>query len=200
MGEFRTWSNVLFLFALIVGVEHGLVFGFMEWGLKPGVVFLLVRALQFGLMGIVFWRHRSRQLLPSSTAERQLWSIWIGYLIGCVAVVLAGQQFIPAEDPYKTQLYILWSLLAGLSFFVMGGSYWGRCYAFGLAFFGLAVLIPALPPALAPLGFGGLWMVSLLSMGLHLRQLAAESESDNPPSPLEGEGSGARGPTLQGPK
>ncbi len=180
MGEFRTWGNMLLLFAVIVGVEHTLLFSLMEARLKPGIVFLLVRTLQFALMGVIFWRNRSRRLLPASTAERQLWSIWIAYLVGCVAVVIAGRQFIPETDVYKTQLYILWSLLAGMALFVMGSSYWGRCYAFGLAFFGLAVLIPSLPVELAPLGFGGLWVVALVSMGVHLRQLAAQAEAEGP--------------------
>jgi hypothetical protein len=178
MGEFRTWGNMLLVFAGIVAVEHTLLFTLMEARLEPGVVFLLVRVLQFALMGVIFWRNRSRQLLPASTAERQLWSIWIGYLIGCVAVVLAGRQIIPDADVYRTRLYVLWSLLAGLAFFGMGGSYWGHCYAFGLAFFGLAVVLPKVWPEVAPLGFGGMWAVSLVSMGLHLRRLAAEAEAE----------------------
>jgi hypothetical protein len=180
MGEFRTWGNMLLLFAAIVSVEHVLIFALME-AHEPTYVFLLVRTLQFVLMGLIFWRNRSRQLLPASTAERQLWSIWIGFFIGCVAVIFIGRQFVPDGDVYKTRLYVLWSLLAGLAFFVMGGSYWGRCYAFGLAFFGLAVVLPALAPALTPLGFGGLWAVSLVSMGLHLRRLAADAEAEAVP-------------------
>src|SRR5262249_12950338 len=116
----------------------------------------------------------------ASTAERQLWSIWIGYLIGCVAVVFAGRQIIPDEDVYRTRLYVLWSLLAGLAFFGMGGSYWGWCYALGLAFFGLAIALPVFGPEVAPLGYGGLWAVSLVAMGLHLRRLAAETEAEAP--------------------
>ena len=176
MGEFRTWGNMLLLFAAIIAVEHMVIFALIE-AHEPSIVFLLVRSLQFGLMGIVFWRNRTRRLLPASTAERQLWSIWIGYLIGCVAVVLAGQQVF-VGDEYKTRLYVLWSLLAGLSFFVMGGSYWGRCYAFGLAFFGLSVLLPKMAQEYAPLGFGGMWAVALVSMGLYLRRLAAEAEAE----------------------
>ncbi|HKI34724.1 MAG TPA: serine/threonine-protein kinase [Gemmataceae bacterium] len=183
MGEFRSWGNMLLLFAAIVSVEHLLIFVLTEELTEPSIVFLVVRTLQFALMGILFWRNRSRRLLPASTAERQLWSIWIGYLIGCAAVVLAGRysEFIPKDDVFKMRQYVLWSLLAGMAFFVMGGSYWGRCYAFGLAFFGLAVLLP-LKLALAPLGFGALWAVSLLSMGLHLRRLAAEAEAEAAPA------------------
>jgi serine/threonine protein kinase len=186
MGEFRTWSNMLLLFAAIISVEHVLLAALMEFRLKPGVVFLLVRVFQFALMGVLFLRNRSRQFWPSSTAERQLWSIWVGYLIGCLAVVAAGKQIISQEDVYRTHLYVLWSLLAGLGFFAMGGGYWGWCYAFGLAFFGLAMVIPALPQELAPLAFGGLWAAALVSMGLHLRRLAAETESEDGRTPSNG--------------
>ncbi len=177
MGEFRTWGNMLLLFAAIVAVEHVLIAMLMQ-AQEPTSVFLVVRTLQFVAMGAIFWRNRSRQLLPASTAERQLWSIWIGYFIGCVVVALVGRQVVPDGDVYKTRLYVLWSLLAGLAFFVMGGSYWGRCYAFGLAFFGLALVLPALRPELTPLGFGALWVVALVSMGRQLRRLAAEAEAE----------------------
>jgi serine/threonine protein kinase len=181
LGEFRSWGNMLLLFAGIVAVEHLSIFVLMEELKGPGITFLLVRTVQFVLMGILFWRNRSRRLLPTSTAERQLWSIWIGYFIGCVAVVIAGRfpAFVPAEDVFHTRQYVLWSLLAGLAFFVMGSSYWGRCYAFGLAFFLLAALMPW-KLEWAPLGFGGLWAVSLLLLGLHLRHLAAEAETPAP--------------------
>ncbi len=176
MGEFRTWGNMLLVFAAIIAVEHVLIFSLIEVKGWPLIV-LFVRTLQFVLMAAVFWRTRTRRLLPTNPAERQLWSIWVGYLIGCIAVVLAGQQVFDL-DPYKTPLYVLWSLLAGLAFFAMGGSYWGRCYAYGLAFFALAALLPRMPQEYRPLGFGGLWAVALVSMGLYLRRLAAEAEAD----------------------
>src|SRR5262249_39717751 len=121
------------------------------------------------------------RLLPTSTAERQLWAIWIGYLVGCVAVVVAGRQLPHFEEDYKTRLYVLWTLLAGLAFFAMGSSYWGRCYAFGIAFSALGAVMP-LKLEWAPLGFGGLWAVALASMGLHLRRLAAAAEADAAPN------------------
>jgi predicted Ser/Thr protein kinase len=178
MGEFRTWGNMLLVFAAIIAIEHVVLFSLIEVRGRP-VVFLVVRVLQFALMGVVFWRKRLRRLLPASTAERQLWAIWVGYLIGCVAVVLAGGRLFEG-DIYKERLYVLWSLLAGLAFFVMGGSYWGFCYAFGLAFFGLSVLLTWLPQQYAPLAFGVLWVAALVSMGLHLRRLAAEAEEEAP--------------------
>jgi hypothetical protein len=186
MGEFRTWGNMLYWFAAIFAVEHVVMYLLMQVSDPDGTLpvvrqyaFLLVRVIQFGLMGLIFWRNRSRRLLPTSTAERQLWSIWIGYLIGCAAVVVARRQLIPPDDVFKTHLYVLWSLLAGLSFFVMGGSYWGHCYTIGMVFFAVSVLIP-LKWDWAPLAFGGTWAVALVAMGRHLRRVAAEAEAEAP--------------------
>ncbi len=178
MAEFRTWSRMLFYFAGIVAVEHLIMFLLMKEQ-EPTFVFVGVRGLQFVLMGIIFWQQRStRRLLPSSTAERQLWSIWIGYLVGCIAVALAGRYpFLSADDLYKTRLYVPWSLLAGLAFFVMGSAYWGWCYAFGLGFFVLAVLLPYRLDW-APLGFGALWTVILLALAQHLRRVAQQAETE----------------------
>src|SRR5262249_5283315 len=52
MGEFRAWGNMLLVFAGIVAVEHTLLFALMEARLAPGVVFLLVRVVQFTIMGV----------------------------------------------------------------------------------------------------------------------------------------------------
>jgi predicted Ser/Thr protein kinase len=187
MGEFRTWGNMLLAFAGIVAVEHALMFVLMEVR-EPEYVFMVVRALQFALLGLVFWKSRSRRLMPASTAERQLWSIWVGYLLACAVVFVVGRQMLPPDDVVKTRMYALLSLLAGLAFFVMGSAYWGWCYAFGLAFFGLSALIP-LKWGWAPLEFGGLWTVALVAMGLHLRRLAAEAEAEAATTVERGESS-----------
>jgi hypothetical protein len=61
-------------------------------------------------------------------------------------------------------------MASGLAFFIMGSNYWGRCYAFGLAFWALAALMP-MHLEWAPLEFGLLWSVTLTLVGLHLRRL-----------------------------
>jgi hypothetical protein len=69
----------------------------------------------------------------------------------------------------------------------MGSSYWGRCYAFGLAFFALAVLMP-LKLELAPLAFGLTWSACLTAIGLHLRRLGREESLHKPVKGSEKEG------------
>src|SRR5262249_59241552 len=70
-------------------------------------------------------------------------------------------------------LYPTKAVLAGLAFFAMGGSYWGRCYAIGILFFALAAVMPY-TLTYAPLEFGGLWSAVLLALGLRTRQLGVE--------------------------
>jgi hypothetical protein len=59
-----------------------------------------------------------------------------------------------------------------MGFFAMGSSYWGRCYLFGLAFFGLAALMPHML-TWAPLGLGTFWSLCLIIIARHVRGLAA---------------------------
>jgi hypothetical protein len=115
---------------VIIGIEHLIMFIMMQFK-TPEYVFWGIRALPFSLKGLVFWLNRLQRLLPTSSVERQLWSIWVGYLIACLGMVIAGRQILDDFDPYKLTLTLFRSLLSGLAFFAMGGSYWGRCYALG---------------------------------------------------------------------
>jgi predicted Ser/Thr protein kinase len=183
MAEFRTWGNMLLWFAAIIALEHVALFVLTRLD-QPEWLFWTCRGVQFALMGLIFWMNRTHRLLPASTAERQLWTIWIGYIVGCVVVVIAGRQLLD-DDPRRHTFYVSWSLLSGLAFFIMGSSYWGRCYAFGAAFFVLAAVLPRMLEW-APVGFGTLWATALLAMGLHLRRLAREAEI------VEGKGTAAQ--------
>ena len=99
--------------------------------------------LQFLLM----WAWRTRCWGPrrfrasvSNAAEQRLWSLWAGYVLSNFALLFAALQ-LPGfeEERLAWSSYPFAALLAGLAFFVMGGAYLGRCYAFGLAFLGLAI-------------------------------------------------------------
>ena len=71
-------------------------------------------------------------------------------------------------------MYPFTAVLTGLAFFIMGSNYWGRCYALGLAFFGLAVLMP-LNIYWAPLEFGILWSITFISLGMHLHKIGRQA-------------------------
>ncbi|MCE9534480.1 MAG: serine/threonine protein kinase [Planctomycetes bacterium] len=175
--EFRNWGSLLFWIGLIVFVCHTANFVVAQVGL-PLWLRWVSGSVQFILIGLLLWRRLPNRLLPTTAAERQLWSIWIGYFFSLTTVLFILH---PVRDFWTTiqvdsshwELYPHSALLSGFAFFVMGGGYWGGCYAIGLAFFLLAVLMP-LNLAIAPLAFGLLWSASLCTLGLRLRRLGRD--------------------------
>ena len=172
-AEFFTWSIILFYFAAVTLLVEAGLFAVISARL-PLFWVLLMQASQFLLMALPFWHYRSQRLLPRTIGERQLWSIWIGYLLACTLVAVVSYALVGPEKLYEFYGYPYWAILSGLALFVMGTRYWGRCYLFGAAFFVLAVLMPFFIKW-SPLVFGLLWFSCLVSIGRHLRRLAVES-------------------------
>jgi serine/threonine protein kinase len=181
---FHTWSTMVLLLAVIVLAEHLAVFTLILTNQSRGLV-TAARTCQFLLVGALFWYNRGNRLLPTSAPERELWSIWIGYLIayGVNLLVLRtlvargligpGPELNGVARWDDLVLYPFSAVLSGLAFFVMGSNYWGRCYALGLLFFGLAFTV-TFALWLAPLAFGLLWGGTLLAVGLRLRRLGSK--------------------------
>ncbi|HVS37565.1 MAG TPA: serine/threonine-protein kinase [Gemmataceae bacterium] len=168
--QFGPYGAMLYWFAAIVLgtqlVKHVLL------SLKQPVPWVVVcQAVEFLLIGVVFALHRRKSLLSSTTAERQLWSVWIGYIVASVLIALSGWTEFTGEKAY--QAYPYFTITAGMAFFFLGSSYWGWCYAFGLAFFALSGVM-LLDMRWAVLEFGALWAVCLLILGTRLRWLAKE--------------------------
>ena len=196
-ADFSAWSSMVLAMAAIVGIEHFGVFALVQTG-QPAMWITLARALQFVLLGALFWYNRGSRLLPTTAAERELWTIWIGYFTTYFFIVIVMRllahvgvlQSDPSWDahPYFLELlpYPFISLVSGLAFFIMGANYWGRCYAIGGVFFVIAPLM-AFDLTLGPLMFGIVWMVTLVMFGVHLRRQAAASTASTiisiPPSP-----------------
>ncbi len=187
--EFHNWGSMLMWFSVMVFTAQLATFAVVQTG-GPRWLIWLCRALEFFLIGLVFWRHRRRNLWPTSTAERQLWTIWIGYLAATVAVfivnhllfargMLTGGDAAPPRLP-ELCVYPVAAILAGVAFFVMGSSYWGRCYALGLGFF---LLAGAMTFRLdwAPFEFGVAWGTTLAVIGWRLRSLSRPAVSDSEP-------------------
>src|SRR5262249_18512624 len=118
-------------------------------------------------------------LLPKTAAERQLWSIWLGYIIAYEAVVFMFSSMHAQGLCSDGELlrYPTTAILSGLAFFVMGSNYWGGCYAVGAAFFVLASLMP-LHIDWAPIEFGILWGITLGLIGWRLNRLAARLKAE----------------------
>jgi eukaryotic-like serine/threonine-protein kinase len=183
---FATWSSMLMVMAGVVAAEHLLVYLLLATEQNREVIFAS-RFLQFVTLGILFLYHRGRNIWPTTAAERELWSIWVGYFvtygmgifitrtISALGIITPG----PGREHYLVELlpYPFVSLVAGLAFFVMGSNYWGRCYLFGVAFWVMAAVMP-LKLSLAPLEFGAVWTVSLAWLGYHLRLLGIRAEQE----------------------
>ena len=86
--EFHSWGTLLVCFSGLVFLGHLFMYALMQLG-QPQWTHWLAGVGQFGLMGLLFARFRSSHtMLPTSTAERQLWSIWIGYMLAYLFTVL----------------------------------------------------------------------------------------------------------------
>ena len=202
-ADFSTWSSMVLAMAAIVGVEHVGVF-LLVWTAQPNFLITAARALQFALLGYLFWYNRRSQLLPTSASERELWTIWIGYFTTYFFIVivtrsLAYFEVLQSRVEWHAHAYFLEllpypfiSLVSGLAFFIMGSNYWGRCYAIGAAFFVLAPLM-TLELTLAPLLFGLLWTLVLVMLGLHLRNQGRPVETKRPPATAPS----SQAPTVQ---
>ena len=170
---FEAWGTVLLWFAAIIFGSQIALFGVI--GTKQHVLVVnATQGIQFLLMGLVLWHFRATRQLVTSAATKQLWSLWIGFLIGCFLVVLVSELLVGLEPFYDFFLYPYWAILSGLGFFAMGSSHWGWFYGFGLAFFLLATVLPFWPMA-GPLAFGALWAGSLVIIGLRLRARAKKA-------------------------
>jgi serine/threonine-protein kinase len=168
--EFRGWANMLYVFAAIMLVGHLAMFLLVELD-QPRSLHWFVRTAQLVATAATFWHFRLRRsLFPDNAAERQLWSIWIGYFLAYMILVAVVRQMAGPARWDDLTLYPFSAVLSGMGFFAMGSNYWGRCYLIGLAFFALAAVMP-LMLNLAPLGLGLLWSVTLVMIARHVRRM-----------------------------
>lgn len=183
---FATWSSMVLIMAGVIGVEHLLVFVLMQTE-APRWTIQSCRFLQFLLLAFLFWHNRRSNLLPTTSAERELWSIWIGYFlayaltVGTMRLIRTFNLIDPTTHapPHLEEVlvYPFLAIASGLAFFAMGSNYWGRCYALGVAFFVLGALMPFWMEG-APLLFGSTWAAALGMLGLHLRRLGKKAEAE----------------------
>jgi serine/threonine protein kinase len=170
--EFCSWGNVLLVIAAIILIANLLVVWILHSS-HSTLYLSITRASQFALMGLVFWYFRGHQMLPRTTAERQLWAIWAGYMLSCCIIFVVCRAMFAEQEHFEVLVYPFWTIVAGLGFFVMGSNYWGRCYAIGLVFWVAALLMP-MTGLWAPLLFGLVWSMILALVGSHLRRIGRE--------------------------
>jgi serine/threonine-protein kinase len=121
---------------------------------------------------------RSIAALSVSRVARQLWAVRLGHLLGIGLAPVVLRQLTPADVPFNAlAVFPVWSLMMGVTFFGLGGRFWGGLYLVGFAFFGLAVLM-ALRVEWAALEFTFLMAVSFLALSLYMRRLRDEADKE----------------------
>jgi hypothetical protein len=170
--HFAAYGSMFYWCALVMLVPEILIAltALNEWPVSMLPTWQSLRVVAFlGLFGY----YRRGQWLPTNAAERQLFSIWAGYLVTCFAIGISNRIWTGWQTVVELRVYPTLSCLTALAFFAMGASYWGRCYVFGVCF----VLLPfamGLDLRWAPLEFGSAWAGILLVIGYHLRKLGAK--------------------------
>jgi predicted Ser/Thr protein kinase len=122
-----------------------------------------------------------RLLLPTTVAERQLWSVWVAFYLACGAISWGSWLQHTGPRPYDDQVvYPYWTVLAGMAFIALGGTFWGRMYVYGGLFLVAGAIFSALLPGSGPLVYGLLWGYVLLKVAAHLDRLTSRATSSPP--------------------
>jgi serine/threonine-protein kinase len=169
--DFQPYAPMLFGFAAAILLVDIAKFVALQVGHSP-FVFMTLNVARFALLMILFlWLRPHKGLRPSSSAERQLWSVWIGYVI---TVMVLGLAHLLLDRGWRAEhervIFPSITAIAGLAFFAMGSHYWGGCYIIGLVFQAVALLM-ALIPDYAPLLHGCMWAACLSTVAWRLRRL-----------------------------
>ena len=163
---FKNWDRALENIGFIVFVAHLLMFGMQFSFEEPSnwLAYWPARALMMLAIFIVIYRAREGAMLPSSMAERPVWSIWIAYLVtlavlNLIPLISEGRQ----ENVFQTA-----AALSGFAFIAMSGHIWGGAAFLGLGFLSVAVAC-AFFQTISPLMLGSMWLISMLTLARHYR-------------------------------
>jgi hypothetical protein len=122
---------------------------------------------------------------PNGKAERQIWTVWGGYLVCGVALVLST-RLATSVTALEVKMYPGLAVLAGLAFFTLSAHFWGYCALIGLVFCSLPFVM-IVDDRWAPLELGATWAAVLLLLGLKLRRLSRQAPATDPGFPTESE-------------
>jgi serine/threonine protein kinase len=158
------WPRLLLVLGLTIFAGCSLA-NYWEINLPRGqrlVPMLATKVVQVIIMLFLAVRLRPAKEPGITAAERQIWTLVPGYYGGFLALLVVN-HFLAEPVPLAPIL----AVMSGMGFATLGATIWGWFYVWGLAFFGLAVLIVLCEPfGLAVLGAG--WFVCLLVGSLHL--------------------------------
>ncbi len=165
--HFRGWGLGLMAFGLVIFLAHVAIFavessGNEFWASHPWLAYFLPRSAMFAALLVMLWRFRYQSVLPTKSAERLIWAVWIGYMLALAAVNAARLVF--GHD--HGEVYAFSAVLAGFGFVIMGAHVWGGGYVVGAVFMIAAPLL-AMYSDVASIVVGALWAGALLTFGLH---------------------------------
>jgi hypothetical protein len=174
--HFREWGLGLVAFGLVILLSHVGIFALERTSQNPVLVYWPTRGVMFAALVAMLWRFRHHSVLPTNSAERLIWVVWIGYVLALGAVNLV--RLVQGGD--QRESYATFAILAGMGFLVMGGHVWGGGYLVGLVFMIAAPMLAAYPDV-ASLAFGALWAGALWTFGLYYwrRGRAAQRTAQN---------------------
>jgi serine/threonine-protein kinase len=165
----RPWGRSLMALGAAIVLAH-LATSTMLWaGTPPPLAFWGPRVgLVAAAFALLSTNRAARSFLPTNTLERQIWAVWVGYLLAFGSLFwslqLLGIEHLAMYGPGMA--------LSGLAWFAMGGAIWGGCYVIGAAFFLGAILFSSLDVSLwNPFRFGLCWGAALFAIGLHYHRL-----------------------------
>jgi hypothetical protein len=98
----------------------------------------------------------------------------LSYIITCFLISIVTGLHLGRAQLYERVDYLYFAIAAGFAYFVLGSSYWGRCYAFGVAFWLLAGVM-LLDMRWVILEYGLLWTIALAAIGYHLHRLGKQT-------------------------
>lgn len=161
---FDAWGRTLFHLGGIIFAAHGVIYALSLAQVDQPLAIYLPRAVMLAAIFAVIYRARDGAVLPRSSAERPVWSIWLGYL----ATLLVVNVMVLSGGLDRIALFSMASLMSGFGFIAMSGHVWGGSAVLGLGFLAGSLWITA-APSIAPLLFGLFWLISLTVLGRHYR-------------------------------
>jgi tRNA A-37 threonylcarbamoyl transferase component Bud32 len=168
----------LFLFGLLsLGVHFGV---FWLAAQRFNEVFVWSALLSSYLpLFVMFWRTKMPQRYQTKSAQRELWSIWLGHLLSVVVAFTALR--VATRDVAKTLDvgYPVFAAATGMALFCMAANFWRFHYLLAAAWFFTATAMIFTSPW-APIIFGIASALSSFVIGVYELHVARERLLDKP--------------------
>ncbi|KAA1259391.1 Serine/threonine-protein kinase PrkC [Rubripirellula obstinata] len=163
--HFAAWSRTLLWIGGIIFLAHAIITTLDALDYPRWLSFWTPRWCMMVAIAWVIYRARDGQLTPRTIVERPVYSIWLGYLSSLAAMnLLVFMSVIPAEAMFPAT-----AVLSGFGFLSMSGHVWGGAAIIGLMFMVTALVLPFLS-VFAPIVFGAMWLVALITLSKHYQQ------------------------------